>query len=161
MNAAPFSYFSVVCTHPAVISIAIERRGKQRKDTANNVLASQEFVVNICSQPLAKVISVASGDFPPSVSEVELNRLTLIPSEKISTPRISNTPAQLECLLLKHVEVGESQSDLFLARVVRLHVQSSLVFQGNIDIKMLNPLARVGSEYCRVDDFFYLPRGVG
>src|ERR1700733_14480052 len=67
VNAAPFSYFNVVCTDPAVISVAIEHRQGERKDTARNILEKGEFVINICSVELARAISLAAGDSPPGM----------------------------------------------------------------------------------------------
>lgn len=160
VNAAPFSYFNVVCTHPAIVSISIERRKGKRKDTANNILLRKEFVINICSQALAKVISIASGEFPSHISEVDLTKICLIPSEIVTIPRIANSPAQLECALFHHVEVGEEQCDLFLAKVLKLHVHKHCVDNGAINMEKLDPLARAGSLYGKVKDYFYIPRGI-
>lgn len=160
INAAPFSYFNVVCTNPALISIAIERRQGSRKDTALNILYAREFVVNICSIELAKVISVASGDFSAEISEIELTGLTLIPSDTVAIPRIAHCPAHLECQLFQHIEVGDNQCDLFLGRVTKLHVKKHLVNNGMIDIAALNPLVRAGALFGKVGDYFYIPRGL-
>ena len=99
INAAPFSYFNVVCTEPHIVSIAIQQRNGKRKDTARNIFESKEFVINICSLNLAKSVSIAGGDFPPEKSEIGLANLSLLPSQKISVPRIANTLVQMECVL--------------------------------------------------------------
>lgn len=153
INAAPFSYFSVACTDPPIISIAIERRGEERKDTPRNILYLKEFVVNICPLELAKTVSIAGGDYPPHVSEVELTNLCLIASEKISVPRIANTPVQIECIL--HQIVGVGRGDLILGRVVNVHLHKEILnAQGRVATEKLNPLARIaGSSFAKVSDF--------
>lgn len=162
VNAAPFSYFNIACTKPAMVSIAIERREGHPKDTSRNILLAKEFVINICSQDIAKAISVASGDFPPTVSEIELSKLSLIPSLLVSPPRVANTLAQLECRLSQVIEVGEDPTDLILGRVVKVHVHKSLMNEkGRIDVERLDPLARLsGTTYAQIKNFFNIPRGL-
>ena len=50
-NLAPFSYFNGVCSNPPTIMFAPGRRGYdgKTKDTLNNILITEEFVVNIVS----------------------------------------------------------------------------------------------------------------
>ncbi len=162
VNAAPFSYFNAVCTEPHLVSIAIQQRSGERKDTARNVLASKEFVINICSLNLAKSVSIAGGDFPPEVSEVELANLSLLPSQKISVPRIANTLIQMECILDQVIEVRKGIADLILAEVVRIHIHNDILnHSGYVDVQKLNPLARLtGIAYAKVDPFCEIPRGL-
>lgn len=162
INAAPFSYFNVVCTEPHIVSIAIKQRSGERKDTARNIIASGEFVINICSLNLAKSVSIAGGDFPPDISEVELANLSLLPSQKISVPRIANTLVQMECILDQIVEVRKGIADLILAEVVKVHIHKDILnSSGYIDVPKLNPLARLaGISYAKIDPFCDIPRGL-
>lgn len=161
INAAPFSYFNIVCTNPPILSLAIEKRKGERKDTAKNILHTKEFVINVCSVEFAKTITVASCDFPPHVSEAEYLNLTLLPSKKISVPRVAHTLIQMECTFYKLVEIGNDPTDLLLGEVVYTHTHQSLLNEnGRIDIKKLNPLARLsGPSYAALSsDFFEIPR---
>lgn len=162
INAAPFSYFNIVCTHPPMVSIAIERRQGERKDTSQNIINRKEFVINICSIDLAKAISIAGGDFPSDISEVELARLSLLPSNKVGAPRIANSLAQMECVLNRVVEVGHDPTDLILADVVVVHLHKDIINNdGRVSVEKLNPLARLaGSSFAKVGDFFDIPRGL-
>ncbi len=162
VNAAPFSYFNIVCTDPPILSIAIQRRRGMRKDTAHNILFLKEFVVNICSLDLLKAVSLVGGDFPPNVSEVELAGFSLLPSSQITVPRIANCLAQMECILHQAISVGYDQSDLILGEIVRTHVHKEILDSaGGVDLEKLNPLARLSSHtYGRVDALFDLPRGL-
>jgi flavin reductase (DIM6/NTAB) family NADH-FMN oxidoreductase RutF len=162
INAAPFSYFNIACTKPAIVSIAIERREGRPKDTSHNIMTNKEFVVNICSQQIAKAISIASDDFPRDISEIELTKLSLVPSHVVSPPRVANTLAQLECRLHQVVELGDDPTDLILGRVVKVHIHKSLInAKGRICVETLNPLARLsGTTYAGISNLFDIPRGL-
>lgn len=160
INAAPFSYFNAVCTNPIMISVAIERKEGYRKDSALNIISTKEFVVNICSVELVKVINIASIEFPPGISEIEVTGLSLIPSEKIKVPRIANTLVQLECVFHQVIELGENQSDLILAKVVMAHVHKNILKgNGDVDVAKLNPLVRLSRRsYASLSGFFEIPK---
>ena len=156
VNAAPFSYFNAVCIHPVILSVSISRRESERKDTTRNILASREFVVNICSQDMAEAIVITGKDFPSEVSEVNEACFSLIPSQKISVPRIANTLIQIECTLHQSIELGIRKVDLILGEAMKIHIHKDILdSQGRIEIAKLNPLARLcGKTYGRVTDFF-------
>ena len=159
VNAAPFSYFNIACTNPAMVSVAIERRNGERKDTSRNIVATHEFVVNICSLELAQAVSISGNDFPPHVSEIELAGLSLIPSQKIRAPRIANTLAQLECRLYKIIELGKDSTDLILGEIVQVHVHKTILNdEKKIDPVKINPLARVaGPTFASLSNYFDIP----
>ncbi|MFC2049219.1 flavin reductase family protein [Chlamydiota bacterium] len=156
VNAAPFSYFNAVCANPVILSIAISRRDGQQKDTARNIFASREFVINICSQHLASAVNLAGMEFPPDVSEIDMANLSLIPSQKISVPRIANTLIQMECRLYQSFEVTDQKINLILGEAVRIHIHKDILdSHGRIEIAKLNPLARLsGKTYATINDFF-------
>jgi flavin reductase (DIM6/NTAB) family NADH-FMN oxidoreductase RutF len=162
VNAAPFSYFNAVCGDPPLVSIAIQRRKGQLKDTSRNIAANRQFVINICSLGLEKAVSIAGGDFPPDVSEVTLAKLDLVPSVRVAPPRIANTLAQLECELHQMFVVGHQQADLVIGEVKILHLHRDILTEsGDVDVAKLNPLARLGgSAYAKVETYCHLPRGL-
>ena len=162
VNAAPFSYFNIVSTRPPIISVAITRKKSgECKDTARNIFLCKEFVVNICSVEHAREISLMATDFPPEVSEVELLQFSMIPSQKISVPRIANTMVQMECVYRQaiHVET-ELGVDMILGEVVMVHLHENLLYiNGEVDLEKLNPLARFGgTTFGKVSDFFDMAR---
>jgi flavin reductase (DIM6/NTAB) family NADH-FMN oxidoreductase RutF len=162
VNAAPFSYFNVVCTQPHIVSIAIQRQNGEFKDTTRNILASKEFVINICSLYLAKPVSITGGDFPPNISEVELAHLSLLPSQKVSAPRIANTLVQMECVLDQIIEVRKNIVDVILAEVKIIHTHKDILNdKGYVDVLKLNPLSRLsGISYAKTSPFCDIPRGL-
>ncbi|MEZ5857473.1 MAG: flavin reductase [Geminicoccaceae bacterium] len=69
-NAAPYSFFNVFSDEPPLVVIGIGRRaGGALKDTARNIEAKGEFVINLVDEELAAAMNVAAVDFPLETSE--------------------------------------------------------------------------------------------
>src|ERR1700751_5434683 len=97
VNAAPFSFFNVFCENPPICMFAVNQRPDGRvKDTLVNIQRTNEFVVNIAAEPLARAMHDSSGDFPPDIGEPNYLGLKLAPSRKIAVPRLSGTPRGAE-----------------------------------------------------------------
>ena len=70
VNAAPFSAFTLLSQDPPLVLFQSGDRIK-RKDTARNVLARREFVINLPNLPLLDQMHASSANIPPGQSEVE------------------------------------------------------------------------------------------
>ncbi|MGA9406604.1 MAG: flavin reductase family protein, partial [Bacteroidota bacterium] len=102
VNAAPYSFFNAITSSPPLVMISAERKKGAMKHTAENILRTKEFVVNIVTEKFLQALKISSADFPP---EIEHSNLTLIPSKSIGTPRIAESPVNLECMLYRHIEM--------------------------------------------------------
>jgi flavin reductase (DIM6/NTAB) family NADH-FMN oxidoreductase RutF len=69
------------------------------KDTYNNVLATEEFVVNVPSfeREILEKVRVVGLEFPPGVNELEKAGLTALPSTLVKPPRIAECRSHFEC----------------------------------------------------------------
>ncbi|MGE3148343.1 MAG: flavin reductase family protein [Pseudorhodoplanes sp.] len=154
VNAAPFSAFTWASDTPPIVVISIGRRDDgQLKDTGRNIERLGEFVVNIGNQGLLTQVHLTAGDYPETVSEVEEAGLEVAPSIDIKTPRLAAAPIAYECKFLQALELGKYRSHLVLGEVVRFHVQDHLLKDGKIDIRKLDPIARIGGpNYAHVGD---------
>jgi flavin reductase (DIM6/NTAB) family NADH-FMN oxidoreductase RutF len=153
-NLAPFSFFNGVSSHPPVVSIAVaSRRDGSKKDTWQNIEETGEFVVNIVVPELMDAVITGARDLPHNVSELDLAGLRTLPSVKVKPPRVADSPVQLECTLLKIVEVEETA--LILGRVVMVHAKDEVLVDGRVDPRRLTFVGRLGDDfYCRVNDLF-------
>ena len=98
VNAAPFSFFNVFGDTPPIIALGLQRRPERTlKDTAANIHATGEFVVNLVDEALAEAMNITAIDFPPQESEIAAANLALAPSTDVKVPRIASAPAALEC----------------------------------------------------------------
>lgn len=153
VNAAPFSAFCSVSTEPPMVGVNIGRRGNGLKDTARNIVAMKEYVINIADETLMEQLHKCSTEYPPDVSELEQVGLTTAPSEFVRTPRIAEAPVQFECVLFQVLEFGAS-TQFFVGEIKRFHVRDGLCFDNKIETAKLRPLTRVGGPtYAKLADF--------
>ena len=153
-NLAPFSFFNGVSSDPPVISIAVAtKRDGSKKDTWRNAEETGEFVVNVVVPDLMDAVIIGARELPHNVSELELSGLKTAPSAKVKPPRLAESPINLECTLLRIVEVEETA--LILGRVVMVHAKDEILEGGRVDPRRLTFVGRMGDDlYCRVNDLF-------
>jgi flavin reductase (DIM6/NTAB) family NADH-FMN oxidoreductase RutF len=141
LNAAPYSLFSVVGHDPPVIMVAVLPHPEGRlKDTAANIFAAREFVVNLVPRALAEAMNVTCIDAPPGRNELGLAGLETSPSVAISTPRIGASPIAFECRLLTSLSFGPHQAVVF-GEVVSAFVADDMVLdaeRGVVDTPKLD-----------------------
>ena len=95
MNAAPIA----TCIRSNHIPTCYEFSVDTYKDTAANVLATNEFVVNVVpfERAMLEKVRVASLTFAPGINELEKAGLTAIPSKLVKPPRIAECRSHFEC----------------------------------------------------------------
>ncbi len=157
VNLAPFSYFNGVSSFPPIVSIAVGSRKGGKKDTWINIEETREFVVNVVVSETAEAMVATSEELPHNRSELELVKLTPLPSLKVKPPRIKESPIHLECSLYKIVEVEGSA--LILGRVEQYHVDDAVLRGGTVDPGLLTFVGRLGGDgYTRVTDVLDIKR---
>ena len=162
VNAAPYSFFNAISGDPPLLAISIEGRDGARKDTAVNIRASGQFVVNLVSHATATPMVVTAIDFDPAVSEVSEAELTTLSSVKVAPPRIADSPVAFECELFQTIELPHNR-DLGLGRVVMMHIADEAVIDAArcyVDTPKLDLVGRMhgGGWYARTSDLFEIPR---
>ncbi|MDR4998887.1 flavin reductase family protein [Brevibacillus parabrevis] len=163
INAAPFSYFNVASIEPMMVSVAVMRKpGSVRKDTAQNIVETGEFVVNMVDVHNVDAVNQTSADYPPQVSEVDALGLAVAPSSVVAVPRLLASRIHFECKLHQVVELGSpTTSDLIIGEVVHVHVADELYHAGRIDAHAFAPVSRLaGHTYATLGDLFDRPRPV-
>lgn len=102
-NVAPKSWISVFARKPAIVGFGCN----VNHDTSKNILTTGEFVINIPGAELVKKIWRASESKGQDSKEIEKVGLTPLKSVKITTPRIAECKAHLECSLDWTKKYGE------------------------------------------------------
>ena len=153
-NLAPFSFFNGVSSDPPVVSLAVAtKRDGSKKDTWRNIEETGEYVINVVVPELMDAVIIGARELPHGVSELDLSGLKTLPSTKVKPPRLEASPINLECTLLRIVEVEETA--LILGRVVMVHAKDEIVDGGRVDPRRLTFVGRLGDDlYCRVNDLF-------
>lgn len=160
VNAAPFSLFNIAGTEPPMVYVcAGDQDDGSEKDTVQNLRFNPEFVVHIVNEKIADRMNTCATDFPIDVNELEKAGLAAERSVKVSPPRISESPAQFECRLLKLIDIG-SRHHIIIGEVVLFHFHDGIVNDRfHVDFRKLNPIGRLsGSLYARLNETFELER---
>jgi len=158
VNLAPFSFFNAVSGNPIylVVSVGVNDAGEM-KDTARNILASGEFVVNMVTEELFDAMNISAADFPEGESELAAANLHAAPSVKIKPPRLAEAQASMECKLHSSQLLGKNT--LIIGEVVMFHVADHLMGP-RMHVNNFAPIGRLGSPsvYCRSTDRFDVAR---
>ncbi len=161
-NAAPFSAFARVSSHPFIVCVSIARRKGEQKDTMKNIELVGDFVINVVNDDLAGAMNTTAADYPYGVDEIKKVGLTAVAGEMVKSPRIGETPASFECKVERIIELGREPgrgNSLVLAEVVLIHVQDDLVKDGVVRPEDLRPLGRLGGNlYCHISGIFEMKR---
>jgi flavin reductase (DIM6/NTAB) family NADH-FMN oxidoreductase RutF len=163
VNAAPYSFFNVFGGDRPVVALGILARPGRPKDTAANIRATGEFVVNLVPFALAEAMNQTCVDAPPEVDETALAGLETVPSLAVRPPRIAASPVGFECRLTHLLETGPGQllavGEVLHAHYAR-HVLTGDPDRPRVDAAALDLVGRMhgASAYTRTRDLFDLDR---
>ena len=167
LNAAPFSFFNALVGDPPIVGIGIGGRHPGRapgrwKDSAANIRARGEFVVNLVPYALREQMNVTAVEFDAEVDETLEAGLETLPSTKVAPPRIAHSPVALECERFVTLEVATDRT-IVLGRVVAMHVRDDAVLDAqrcHIDTPKLDLIGRMHGRgwYARTTDRFEMKR---
>jgi len=95
VNAASFGTCVRVCHDPVYIAFTVGAT----KDTYHNVLATNQFVVNVppFEREILEKVRVVGLEFPPEVNELDKAGLSALPSKIVKPPCIEECRSHFEC----------------------------------------------------------------
>jgi flavin reductase (DIM6/NTAB) family NADH-FMN oxidoreductase RutF len=125
VNAAPFSFFNVLGSSPPICAFAPgDRDDGTPKDTARNVRATHEFVVNLVDEAIAEKMNLCAASLPYGESELQHAGLTAASSSVVHPPRIAESPVSLECVEWGTLQIGENR--VVIGLIKRIHLRDEL-----------------------------------
>lgn len=143
-NLAPFSFFTVVCVIPPMISLTIARNPDgTEKHTLINAKETGEFCCNVVTMNTWEQMVDSANGIPGDQSEFDATGLTPIPGTKVRAPRIKEAPIHFECKTHQVIELGPNKHPLLIGEVVYFHVDPDVMTGGYIDMKKLDPVGRL------------------
>lgn len=163
-NLAPFSYFNMVSSNPPCVMFSTRRDDNKNKDTLNNVLSNNEFVVNLVTMDNVEQMNTTSGNFPPNVDEFEITNLTPIDSESVKPKRVKESLVNLECKMIHNYFIkdkdGNETACVIIGEVKIIHIDDSIVSENyRINLDKYKPVARLaGSNYSTLGEIFSIKR---
>lgn len=144
VNLAPFSAFTFVSPKPPMLAISVGRKGSRYKDTAYNILRTEQYVVHIADRTLIPHVHESAVEHPPEVSEVDWLGLETTPSRHVAPPRLVAAPVAMECRFRQCIEFGDTRSRLIVGEVLAFHLRDGLVRNGKVETRELDPICRLG-----------------
>lgn len=161
-NIAPFSFFTGMSTKPAVVGFAVGcRRDGTKKDTLVNIEYTKDYVINLVNEELAEAMNQAAGEYPSHVDEFKVAGLTPVKSDLVKSPRVAESPVNMECRLMQILEFGQSPNvnSFIIGEAICVHVQEETWVDGVIKASKVQAIGRLGEDlYCRTKDIFEMKR---
>ncbi len=162
-NLAPFSFFNVVSEDPPHIMFSTVRTGNKNKDTLNNILANQQFVVNLVTEDVVEQMNTTSQPVAADVNEFELANVTPIESIYIKPKRVKESLVQFECEMVHHYFIEKHQNGgacIIIGKIITMHIDDSILMENHkIDLEKYKPVARLaGSNYSKLGEIFSIKR---
>lgn len=158
LNCAPFSFFNMLGQDPPIIGVGIGNGpdGKP-KHSAQNIVATGQFVLHFVTEKLAHAMNITATDFPAGDNELIHAKLTTAPSTWVKVPRIAEASAALECRYMQTVRIGNN--NVIFGQVLGVHVDDSMI-DAELHVTGHAPIGRLGSpnQYCTTNDRFEIPR---
>ena len=162
-NLAPFSFFNLVSEDPPHIMFSTVRTGNKNKDTLNNILANQQFVVNLVTEDLVEQMNTTSQPVAAEINEFELANVTPIESIYIKPKRVKESLVQFECEMVHHYFIEKHQNGgacIIIGKIITMHIDDSILMENHkINVEKYKPVARLaGSNYSKLGEIFSIKR---
>jgi flavin reductase (DIM6/NTAB) family NADH-FMN oxidoreductase RutF len=159
VNAAPYSFFNILSDDPPVMAFGAASRACGRlKDTADNIEATGEFVVNMVHGDILERMNICSAAIPSGLSEPALAGLGLADSVTVRVPRIDEALVSYEC---KHREtmILDARSRIVFGTIGAIRIADHIIDAENMRIKLeaYRPVGRLfGQLYTRISEIVEL-----
>jgi len=163
VNLAPFSSFTWVSQHPAMLGFTVNKRANGRKDTVRNIEEQGEFVVNIADEAMLEALHASSEWMPPEVGEADRLGLALAESRVIGIPGLADAPVRMECRYHSTTAFSPTGGEFVVGTVVAWSIRDDIVRLGStgaasIDTELLRPIGRLaGPRYTPLGEVVELP----
>lgn len=163
INAAPYSFFNAVGDDPPMLVLGLLKDPIHGglKDTATNIVATGEYVVNLVCEADAEKMNLCSASAPRDVSEVIYAGIETAPSTAVKPPRIASSPVSFECRKYAAIDVG--RQTIVLGEILVAHIADQFILDHEklyLDTPGMKLIARThgGGWYARTSDQFKMDR---
>jgi flavin reductase (DIM6/NTAB) family NADH-FMN oxidoreductase RutF len=159
-NLAPYSFFNMVSSKPPLVMFSSGRHGDRAKDSATLAEEGGEFTVNIVSEDVVEAMNATAFSYPDDVDEFVECGLTPVDGEVVDAPLVAESPANLECRVVKVLDIGgETGARIVFGEVVAVHVRDDVLDGTRIRHGALLAVGRLaGSGYVTTRDRFEVVR---
>ena len=141
-NLITIAWAGTVCSDPPMLSISI----RKNRFSHAMLMETGEFVVNLPTEAMVKELDKAGVISGKNTNKWELLHLHSEKGRSVNVPLVSECPVNIECKVEQVLELGSH--DLFLGRVLAVHVDSGLLdSKGRLRLEKAKLLAYSHGQY--------------
>ncbi len=145
------AWINVMSSTPPTIAMGL----RESRNTLRLLRATGTFTVNIASAEQATIVDYCGLTNGSKVDKFKTCGLTLEPSAVVDTPIIAECAYNIECRVLREVEVGNYA--IIIAEIVEAHADEAILTEPDgslIDVEKLDPLVYIAGsrEYRRLGE---------
>lgn len=153
-NLAPYSFFNAVAYTPPQVIFAGDL-----KDSIRNIRETGVFATNVVPESLWHQMNETSAHLPHGTDEFTHAGLEKSECQTINCPRVTLSPATLECRLQQIVTLEGGADFLVIGTVTGVHIRNEYLTDGRFDLTKVRPMARLGyKDYAVITDLMALDR---
>lgn len=153
-NLAPYSFFNAVAYTPPQVIFAGDL-----KDSIRNIRDTGVFATNVVPQTLWHQMNATSAGLPRGTDEFAHAGVGKSECQTIDCPRVTLSPATLECRLQQIVTLEGGMDFLVIGTVTGVHIRDEYMTDGRFDLTKVRPMARLGyKDYAVVTELLELDR---
>ena len=123
-NVLTVAWTGIACTRPPVTYISL----RPERFSYPLIRQAGEFVINLTTRELVRAVDFCGVRSGKEFDKFALCGLTAQPCEKVAAPMLAESPLSLECKVAQVIPLGSH--DLFLAEIVAVHAEESLLDAG-------------------------------
>lgn len=154
-NLAPYSFFNAIAYTPPQVMFC----STGVKDSLMNIRETGVFCCNVVSFEAQDVMNATSAAHLPHIDEFEAAGIAKAECTSITCPRVADAPANLECRVVKLVQLKGAENHMVIGEVTGVHIRDDCLKDGRFDVTSYAPLSRLGyRDYAVVREVFELAR---
>lgn len=141
-NLITIAWAGTVCSQPPMLSISV----RPERHSYGILKKTGEFVVNIPTADQARVTDWCGVVSGRNEDKFAKTGLTPVPASSIRTPGVRECPLNLECRIVREIELGSHS--LFLAEISAVQAASALIDdKGRLNLEDAGLLAYAHGHY--------------
>lgn len=141
-NIITLAWVGTICSDPAMVSISV----RKERYSYDIIKETGEFVINLVTKDLTKATDYCGVRSGRDADKYKEMGLTILPSQHIKAPGISESPVNIECKVKEIIPLGSH--DMFLAEVAGVTVDDAYMNEnGKFELNQIGLTAYSHGEY--------------
>lgn len=145
-NAITLAWVGTVASEPPQVAIGV----RPTRYSYGLIQRYGDFVVNLPRASQVDIVKYIGSVSGRNEDKFEKAGLTKERAENVRAPLLAEFPVNIECKVKERIPLGSH--DLFLGEVVAVHVDPSILKEGQIDPEKMDPLAYFRGLYFKLGE---------